>query len=498
MLKRLNRTEDSLRTQSALLFLGHVASFVVQLAVPVLLVRLLSRPEYGVYQLALTVTSTAVLLLGMGLRPSLYYFYPTVGDRKPQVLTQTVYLTVGVATAALGVFLVVLPWVPTEHTTADRLILLQIAGVTYFISISSLIGDVFILQAKALLNAFYLVAEQIVRACFVLVPALLFATVHHALWGLLCFYLLRTAALFLYLRLSCGAFGKVHDFDLVRRQIAYVLPLGGSSLIAVVRTKLDRFLVSGLLGVTPFAAYSVASYNVPVLQMLYHSIFQVAMPRLSRHAAEGEKAAAHALWQTLVEKAALVTLPCVLYMAVMGEQVISLLFTPQYLDALPAYRVFLCVPLVQMMGHGLIARAFGNTRVYLTAGVLALIPAVVLGVTFTKTWGITGAAAAAVISFGLSTSIILRAEKKILGLRFREWFPIRPLAEMSALSVLAMVPVAAFLLAWGALGNVAALAVTAPAYALLVGVLYRLGGHLPVDGPALRSFLRKLYPRQAG
>lgn len=445
MFAYLNKTETSLRSQSFYLFAGKVLAFAVQFLVPILLVRTLTKSEFGLYRLALTISYTLIPILQMGLNSSLYYFYPISKEKKTQLLIQTFYLLLSIGSMALLIYLTTYRVIDKNFASAIRHpVVFPLSLMIYFLLISTIIEHIFILETKAILNAFYLVAEQIVRCFFIIVPVFYYRTAYHALWGLVGFAMLRSALFLFYFAYNYKNPFKIKDTHFIFQQIRYSIPIASGNMLGEIGRKIDRFIVSGLVGVTNFATYSVATVSVPLINLFFNSIFRVAMPKLSSYGAVGDKKSAKILWHNIVYKASLVTIPGLIFFEIMAEQIITILFTSQYIDSVVPYRILLLSLLFQMTGYGLISRAFNKTRVYIKAGIIMLIVGVILGIVLTKLYGIIGAAISAVVAFGALTVTILYADKKILELRFFEWLPFNQMICLLGTSLICAFPLVAF------------------------------------------------------
>ena len=79
----------SLSRQAGVIILGRALAFFFAFAVPVILVRIVSKESYGIYREALFIFSTAMPILQFGLTQSLFYFFPRRAADRPALVTQT-------------------------------------------------------------------------------------------------------------------------------------------------------------------------------------------------------------------------------------------------------------------------------------------------------------------------------------------------------------------------------------------------------------------------
>src|SRR6266481_3892054 len=80
------KSVPSLTSLTFWLLAGKTASFILTLALPLLLVRRLSQEEFGLYKQAFLVVNTAIGILPLSFQMSAYYFLPRETDRKGSVM----------------------------------------------------------------------------------------------------------------------------------------------------------------------------------------------------------------------------------------------------------------------------------------------------------------------------------------------------------------------------------------------------------------------------
>lgn len=100
------RQERSLAVQSVILTGARAAGFVLTFAIPLVLVRIFSQDEFGVYKQVFLISATLVPICNLGLNASLFYFVPRDGGRGQRFVHQALAL-LSLAGAAAGLALVV-------------------------------------------------------------------------------------------------------------------------------------------------------------------------------------------------------------------------------------------------------------------------------------------------------------------------------------------------------------------------------------------------------
>src|SRR5258708_9502478 len=96
--------EVSLASSALWLVIAKTAAAAFNIAVPLLLVRLLTVREFGVYKQLFLLLDTALVILPLGFALSAFYFFPREPSRKAQIVGHIVlvYVLVG----GLGALLV--------------------------------------------------------------------------------------------------------------------------------------------------------------------------------------------------------------------------------------------------------------------------------------------------------------------------------------------------------------------------------------------------------
>src|SRR5439155_23240459 len=83
---------DGLAMQAIWLTGGRVIAFIASVMLPIVLVRLLSQTELGVYKQAFQILATAVSLFGLQVASSIYYCIPRDPLKRPQASSNGLFL----------------------------------------------------------------------------------------------------------------------------------------------------------------------------------------------------------------------------------------------------------------------------------------------------------------------------------------------------------------------------------------------------------------------
>src|SRR5688572_7607344 len=97
--------QSSLTTRTLSLMLGKSLAFVFGFALPLVLVRVLSQTEFGLFKQAFLVVGTASTILPLGFSMSAYYFLPRDNERKGPIVLNIMLFNFLVGSLALIVLI---------------------------------------------------------------------------------------------------------------------------------------------------------------------------------------------------------------------------------------------------------------------------------------------------------------------------------------------------------------------------------------------------------
>ena len=178
-----------------------------------------------------------------------------------------------------------------------------------------------------------------------------------------------------------------------------------------------------------------------MITILYTSVGDTLMPKLSEFSKNNSILGAHSLWKKMIRYNSMFTIPTVLYFIIVAPEFITFLFTDQYFDSILIFQLTLSTFLIQMLGHGYILRAFAKTGQILKANLIRTIISLILGYFLIINLGIIGAALIYIISFNINAFIQLYKSKTVLDVSTREFLPWKDFINFILYSSIAILPV---------------------------------------------------------
>jgi O-antigen/teichoic acid export membrane protein len=385
--------KPSLTLLASWLVIGKVISFVLSLALPLLLVRRLSKEELGLYKQAFLVVGTATVSLPLGVGMSAYYFLPREPWRGGQLMLNILLchaFTGSLALIAL-LFAPVLLRVIFNSSDLEQYapligIVILLWGIAYFLETAVIANQ------ESRIAAALIIVAQLSKTGFMVTAAILAASVRSLLYAALFQGIVQSALLIWYLNWRFPGFWRSFDGGLLRRQLSYAIPFGLAGLLYTLEGDYHNYFVSHRFGPVNFAVYSIGCLDIPLIAILIEAVGSVMVPRASALQREDNRRELIQLTVRAMRKLALTFLPVYAFLMVAGRDFIVALFTPRYADSWPIFAINLTMlPFATVMIDPLV-RAYADQRYYLLRFHIVLFASMVVALWFgVQQFGMFGA-----------------------------------------------------------------------------------------------------------
>lgn len=395
---------------------------VVTLAIPAVLARVLDRDEFGTYRQLFLLAGTVLAVGQIGMAESLYYFLPR-GSRGMAVnsllflagcgIVSGLLLTKG-APALAG-------WMDNERLAITLPLL---APFVALMLPAALLEPLLCARGRFATVAIVTLVSDVLRAALLVVPVLLVGSLASLLLGAAAFAACRLSAAVVLLRRQEGV---SPDRRQLREQLGYALPYGLSVAVDTAQGYWHQYAVSHLLGPFTFASYSAGVSQLPLADQAATAAGNVLMVRTGEAT---EKAVA--LWRETVVSLAWMLVPLAALPLLFAREIVEILYTARYLDAVPVYRIAALSVLLYIFPTDAALRAAGATRTLLglaTMRLALIVPCVGLAIT---RFGTSGAIAATVIIAGLAKLVAGYVVARRIGVSPLTLFPARSLVPIVA------------------------------------------------------------------
>ncbi len=431
--------DDSILTRARPLLAARLAGAVLALAVPMVLARVLLPASYGTFKQAWLVSQTIALVLPMGLTQSLYYFVPRERRDRDRYVAQSVWAHLLLGAAAAGLILGGRGFLAARfHNPELDALLGWVAAFTGLFVAGAPLDVAWNAAGRIGAAALARLGTELLRSAALIAGAVATGTVRGALVGMTAATAARAAA---NLALLARGHGLRISAALLRRQVAYALPFGLAFLLVVPQQQFHQYAVSAAVTAAAFAIYSVGTFQLPVVDVLYTPVSELLQIGLADVEGAGRpRRAGLGLFHEAVLQLAFAFLPLAGLLAVVAPALIELVFSPLYLSAVPIFRLsVLPIALAALPLDGVMrARAQNRFVLFLSAAKLAATVPLVLG---GLAWrGPIGAFAGWIAAEGLARLAMLVRTATLFDVPLRRVLPVRALARVAAATAFAMPP----------------------------------------------------------
>lgn len=421
---------------SSLLLVGRLLAVVLNFAVQILIVRYLSKTEFGAFAFALVLVSFAVSFATFGLDKSLARFVPLYHERGDWArMFGTILLAFG---TAVGVAALIVAGVLGLHIWSgqtmftDSLTLSLLAVLIFLVpveAIDRLLGSLICVFAKprALFFRRYLLGPGL-KLTVVLLLVALGANAFFLTGGYLVGGLIGTAVYAVLLTKVLRKQGVLSQFRMRKIQVpaaevyGFSAALFGSDMLSLMRGIVAVFLLGyfhSTLEVADLrAVLPIAGLNKVVLdsfQLLY-------LPSATRMFARDDTAGINRLYWRTAAWVALLSFPCLIACCSLAGPVTTLLLGDRYANAAPILAV-LSVGYFFNAALGfnaLTLKVYGQVRVIVANDVLGAVTLIGANLLLIPPYGAMGAAVATCATFVIHNLLNQAALLKAPGIEVFE------------------------------------------------------------------------------
>lgn len=412
---------NSLFRRSISLGGANALDYALQFLLPVIFVRYLTAEAFGQYRLLWLAVMTVMVVLPLAMPQSLYFFLPRgdLASRRRHVRSTVVYL----ALAGMLGSLILMPWNPLLPEG-----LRQLGGflpaIMLLFAVGSLLDILPTIEEQVGWQISLTVMLAVLRLTLLGAAALITGQLDPVLWLLAGLLGIKLGLLFFYLGRHQGLSGRWFDRPTFLRQFRHAAPLGLSSALYGLRGQADQWVAAGWFALNSFAAFSIAAVLGPLINLFRQTVNHVFLPSMSRLHAAGELAGMVELNSRANAMVGHLVYPLLALAFAYAEEIISLVYTRSYLEAVPVMRVYivgLFAFVIELSSLILLLRE-GRFSFGLNASLLVLsVGASALGA---YSAGLAGAAFGSTLAIFLDRWLTLRRLSRAIGIglaRLQDW-----------------------------------------------------------------------------
>ncbi len=384
---------NSLRSQSAWLLGAKIVGFGFAFILPLIVVRVLSQEQFGLYRQSFLVVTNAVAILPLGLAMSAYYYLAREKEKRAAAILNilVVHFVLG---AAAFLALLFFPQILGElFVSAEMARLAPLIGAAVWLwMFSFFLEHAAVANREAKVATGFIVFAQLSKTALMCGFVLLFRSVDSILYAAIVQGSIQTVILLIYLAKRFPGFWLMFNPGFFKEHLVYALPFGLAGILWTMQVDLHYYFVSHRYGEAQFAIYAVGCFQLPLVTMLSESVISVLIPRMSELQLNDEKRKIITLTARAMQKLAFVYFPIYVFFLITSETLITTLFTAKYADSVPIFVVFLTLLPFSILISDPIVRSYEKLGRFLLkvriATFLVLVAGLYYGITFLDLRGV--------------------------------------------------------------------------------------------------------------
>lgn len=487
-------TPESLSRQSIFLLAGRGVGFVFSFAIPLVLVRLLQPEMFGQYKQYMLIAATFIQVADLGLPASLFYFLPGSHRSRPLFVSGVTAVLALVAAAATVLAWLGGPMIAGWLDAPELASVMPILGLYASLLLLSKYGESLpVIEKQPRTAGAVAFAAEFLKASCLIVGALVGQSLVAIAWASVVYGGLR---LLWQVGYSLWLYGRrlfALSIRAIKRALRYAFPFAVASLLSTSLTYLHQYYVAARTDPATFAVYAIGCFNIPLTFVLYSTVVDVALVRMSEYFKESRHDATASLFRDLQIRLGVVFIPAFVFVAVFAKPIISVLFTDQYLAAAPVLVAYWSSVVWFTFADHAVLRSYDDTRFILAANAVGLLASAIAVVAFYEAAGLWGAALGYVAGLAVQRCAGIWRIAGLLGRGALDIVPFRKLFKTGLAATAAVVPVSLLV---SDLSSLAAIVIAMPCFAVLYGAAIWFSG-VPTrhDKERLLRFLRLAYRR---
>ena len=380
----VTRRDTSLAFQSAVLTGARGIGFIISAATPIVMVRVFDLDGFGLYKQAFLVASTAIVFCNFGFNASIFYFVPRAKDDGQNYVIQALLSLTLLGAAGAGVLLIGREYIAGIMDEPALVGLLPIIALYVLLAIpGNSDASVPIVDQRPMLAAWIMAGTELLRASALVAAAIVFGTVYALAWAALGVAALRVGILLTYLLARRETESVPIRWENWKKQIAYAVPFGVAIMFAQGLQRGHQFFIAGTATTAEFAIYAIGVFQIPVIGTLVSSVAEVVIVQAASAYQRHDLVELRRLWVGALRPLVVLLVPIWAMCELVAPELIAVLF-PNYLAALPIFRVFLLAIVVHIILDNAILRATGDTRFLVWANVLGFVASIAALFLFTR------------------------------------------------------------------------------------------------------------------
>lgn len=428
---------------AGVLVLGNVLATLAEIAIPLLVVRLLGKSDVGALMALLLVYNTLAPIVSLGVPQTVMYNLPARPLEERAAIARCTVRVMLVLGGIAGAILLALGAVgeivmaalsvrgaPVDLSPLMLLSLFPLGDVP-----ARMLTNLLVVEDRPRAAATYGIFRSLGMSLCTLVPLACGGDVWSVTAALVLLALAQLGLLLAHLQRLYGGVARRSSPVSAWSILRFGLPLGTTTVVAVLNKFFDRFVVLLAFGGAMYAEYEAGAWQIPIVSTIPYVIGTALAPQMSASFQTGQPHDALRLWGASIEKVSLLVVPVTLAFIVATEETVELVFTADYAAAAPILRWYTILALGRVASFGEVIVAAGRPQYVLQAALLSFAFKVVLSLVLLSWLGFVGPAVGTALSFVPMAVIYCWYIARAAGVRVRDTFPLRSYLRIVAVGL---------------------------------------------------------------
>ena len=356
-----SKNVPSLVNQSIWLLIAKLLGFGFAFVLPLIVVRVLSKEEFGLYRQAFLVVMNAVAILPFGISMSAYYYLARDESKRAAAVLNILLVHFGVGLVSFLVLFLFPGLLGTVFGNSEMTRLAPLIGIAVWLWLFSVFLEHAAVANREPKNATaFIVFAQFSKTALMVGFVLWFGTVESIIWAAIIQAAIQTVILLLYLGSRFPSFWRAFDAGFFKEHLRYAAPFGFAGVLWTMQVDLHYYFVSNRFGEAAYAVYAVGCFQLPLVSMLAESVVSVLIPKMSELQLKNDTKEMIRVIVRAMEKLAFAYFPVYVFFFVTAETLITTLFTSRYLESVPIFLIFLTLLPFSVLISDPVVRAYEN------------------------------------------------------------------------------------------------------------------------------------------
>lgn len=398
---------------------------VLTLISAMLLARIRTLEENGIYSALLLIINLAISIFMLGLPNCINYFFARAETIEEKNEFLSLYYTLSTALSIiLGSVLVILMPIWTSYFKNEKIALYWFFLLIFPWAkiITASIGNVLVVLNKTNILLRYSMSNSFLLLLIIFIIWIF--DLSFMTYMILYVLVEGGYALSVYI-LSSTYIGRLQinfNRNMVRRVLKFSIPLGLASIVGTLNIEIDKLMLGHLLSTENLAIYTNASKELP-LTIVATSLTAVLMPKMVQLFRSGKNAEAIWIWREVTSISFAIMAFFSFGMAAFSTDAMIILYSEKYAKGGTIFAIYSLGLLLKSTYFGMALNSRGKSKLILYCAIATLVLNVTLNYLLYLGIGIIGPAVATVISQSIMNIIQLVLSSKELNVPFSKIFP---------------------------------------------------------------------------